>query len=82
MAVEVDEVDVPGSMSSFGFIGNPVRVKFLTGARVLLPPAGSFLPGDFVTFVTVLEIVSLVSDVVVAGPVTYPVKPNRLETDE
>lgn len=32
----VDELDIPGSMSSFGFIGNPVRVEFFTGEIVVL----------------------------------------------
>lgn len=47
-----DEFDVvPGSMSSFGFIENPGRVVYFSGAYVvLLPLAASFLSGDFVTF--------------------------------
>lgn len=36
------ELDTPGSMSSFGFIGNPVRVEFFTGKIVVL------LSGDLV----------------------------------
>jgi len=32
----VDELDIPGSMSSFGFIENPVRVEFFTGEIAVL----------------------------------------------
>lgn len=33
--VIVVELDRPGSISSFGFMENPVRVEFLTGATVV-----------------------------------------------
>lgn len=62
-----DEFDVPGSMSSFGFIGNPVRGAFLTGAFVLLPAAVSFLLCDLVIPANVPEVVaSLPSDITVS----------------
>lgn len=32
--VDVVKLNIPGSISSFGFIGNPVRVEFFTGATV------------------------------------------------
>ena len=34
VVVNVVELNIPGSMSSFGFIGKPVRVEFFTGATV------------------------------------------------
>jgi len=37
LRIVVDELDIPGSISSFGFIGNPiVKVEFFTGAIVAL----------------------------------------------
>lgn len=36
VVVDVVMLDIPGSMLSFGFIGNPVRVEFFIGATVIL----------------------------------------------
>jgi len=41
--VNVVELDTPGSISSFGFIENPVRVEILTGAIVAASPVLSII---------------------------------------
>lgn len=51
VVVDVDELDIPGSMLSFGFIENPVRVEFLTGEIVVLLSNDLIISSDTVIMV-------------------------------
>jgi len=50
--VRVDAVvlGMPGSISSLGFIGNPVSVEFLAGALVVLLASALVTPSDIIVY--------------------------------